>query len=130
MRKKRIFNGIPLTEYCRKNNIIYGTIMNRIKKGMTLRQAIHRKLEWDKQFINWVPLKKYCRDNNISYDTMYSRLNYKKVEEKIKPIKIDWVLLREACRRAGVKFDGVFYRIRKKWMDPKKAIQFYINKKK
>lgn len=102
------YDGIPLVEYCKKNDInpssIYTAIVRKLSKCDTPLQQIvnecvesYRKLNI-KYYYNGIPLVEYCKSVGLNYDTiqhkyieLYSNNKNMSVEEGIKKI-VDYYL--------------------------------------
>ena len=93
---KYFYNGIPLSKYCKDNNINISTIRSRIWKkkkskkyeNYTEQEIVDMVIEaygsTTEYMYNGISLRQYCLDNNINIGTIYSRINnLKKKNEKL-----------------------------------------------
>lgn len=87
-KSKYFYNGIPLSKYCKDNNINISTIRARIWKkqkskkyeNYTEQEIVDMVIEtYDngstKYMYKGISLRQYCLDNGINIGTIYSRIN-------------------------------------------------------
>ena len=84
---KYYYQGIPISEYCKKHNINVNTIRGRIWKKLhnkkyenySLEEIINMVMESSgtqvKYMYKGVSLRQYCIQNNINITTINSRIN-------------------------------------------------------
>lgn len=87
---KFFYNGIPLTKYCKDNDINVNTIRTRIWKkkqskkyeNLTDQEIVNMVVEAYGTSIKYmykgISLRQYCIDNDICYRTIMGRINYLK----------------------------------------------------
>lgn len=72
------YNGIPLKDYCNANGFIYGTIQHRIKRGMTVEEALKKPIKWGGIPIYFMPdgtpMYKVAKQNKMEIQTIYARM--------------------------------------------------------
>lgn len=140
---KYFYNGIPLVEYCKKNNIAYTTIINKIKKYLkenknaTLSEAIKyvlsKKYSVYKYYYNGIPLIEYCKKNNLNYRTITNRiislskkhLNFTLNEIIEKAVNMNYrtkyyyydTPLSEYCKKNNISYTTIISRIKNNEID-------------
>ena len=84
------YEGIPLKQYCRENNLDYSRIVSRLKLGWDIESAIYapkgvRYKDWVARtnnnsvkvksdlYYKGIKLKQYCEEHNISYSLVCHR---------------------------------------------------------
>ena len=85
-RVKYIYNGVPLVDYCKKNDVDYNNVMNRyntnLKKGLDEEEALKKAVESlyidkpvrVKYMFDGISLSKYCKKNNIPYNNIIQKI--------------------------------------------------------
>lgn len=90
MYSKHFYNGVPLTTYCKNNNIDYDLVIGRLVRGWDIDSAVSAPSGvYLKNWLNRnneplkikstpyykdVPLKQYCEENSLPYDRTYRRI--------------------------------------------------------
>ena len=97
---KFFYNGIPLKEYCKNNNLNYSSIttyINREKERnskLSDEELIKQYLAKEhkgiyKYYYLGVPLKQYCDNNNINYKNIIAYINTYKNTDNFKNLNND-----------------------------------------
>lgn len=85
--RKYFYNGIPLSQYCKENNLNIDTIRTRIWKqkqskkyeNYTEQEIVNMVIETcgghTKYMYKGISLRQYCFDNGINIKTITSRIN-------------------------------------------------------
>ena len=143
---KYYYKGMLLTEYCRKNDIGYTLVVNRVNMlknkypNKTIEELIDMSINYEpyKYNYNGTTLKKYCINNGINYDKVIK--NMKKIKnnnpdiqtEKLiklaldyKPVKYMYngISLKQYCDSNDIcysKIKNIIYYLEKQY--PKMAI--------
>jgi len=70
-----MYEGVSLHEYCKNNNHKYTTVCHRIRKGMSVEEAIKKKTKTHKFLMyKGISLYQYCEENGLNYGTIYTRI--------------------------------------------------------
>lgn len=86
MKNKYFYKGIPLSIYCKDNNINYKSILTKISEikndknnNQTDQEIVNRAIETygqkRKYFYQGISLRQYCLNNNIIFDSVVNRIN-------------------------------------------------------
>ena len=98
---KYFYNGIPLSKYCKDNDINISTIRSRIWKkkqskkyeNYTEQEIVDMVIEAYGSAIKYmykgIALRQYCLDNGINIGTINSRINNLRKQEKALISKLD-----------------------------------------
>ena len=95
---KYFYKGIPLKDYCIKNNINYDSIRsfinNRKNCDISDEELIEQYLNKKhtgiyKYYYKEIPLKQYCEDNNISYKAIIAFIKRNKDKDEYKNLDND-----------------------------------------
>lgn len=81
---KIYYKGVPLAKYCRENNVIYKSVVTRMReKRMTPEEAVETlyKNRWIMKCSDGTPLIKKCKDK-AEYSRMYRRMTVKRMNAK------------------------------------------------
>ena len=156
MSRKYIYQGMPLSEYCRKNNIPRNPIYIRIKRlkakysNLTDTELVSLAIQKEimpkhKHMYQGIPLKKYCDQNNIPVKKIYNRLtNLRKkypnfTDSELLKLAIEgkhfskYIYkdqpLKEYCNQNGISYSTISKHIRKLKIDsPNLLIEEIITK--
>ena len=119
MNKKYRYNGMPLSEYCKNNNINKSIVYSRIYQMQNSKKyenytdqeivdlVMESACKRQEYKYNGIPLPEYCKNNNINVGTVYARIqekrNTKKYENCTDQEIVDLVI-ESICKR--YKYNG------------------------
>lgn len=120
---KLFYKGIPLAEYCRKNDIDYKLVVSRICDGWDIESAVEapiyvRYKEWldEKRSVigphllyKGIFIWKYCKENSLSYETVRQRIYHgwdvdSAIEAPIGVSYNDWLCMTGRANKAKSKY--------------------------
>lgn len=144
---KYFYKGVPISEYCYKNNIDIRVIRARIFRfknkypDKTLDEIVNIAINYkrksnEKYYYENMPLSEYCLKHNLNVKTIKSRINQlrkknpNKTIDEIVDIAINYIdpsknyyknmLLTEYCRLNGLNIDAIksrMFRLKKECPD-------------
>lgn len=128
---------MSIKTYCETHGLNYNTVMNRMKLGWSLEEALKKEVRKDYE-IDGMSLHAYCKKHGLNYATINSRIKqfgYSIEEAVSKPVakkknpKMMYgeVSLREYCITNEISYDLVRKRIQNGW-DIEKAINTEVRK--
>jgi len=82
---KYMYKGVPLSQYCKENNLRYTTVLARVSKlktesensGLTDEEITEKAIvmeTYTKYFYKGVSLYEYCKQNGLNYHTIVKRI--------------------------------------------------------
>ena len=72
---KYMYEGKPLFQYCKEHNINYVYTVIKIKRGLTIEEALRPRYYKSKYEYKGRPISEICKEHNINYQTVIARIN-------------------------------------------------------
>lgn len=123
-----MYQGMPLSQYCKENGLCYQAIWTRIKNGKTVEEAIAPHFN----------LAKYCKEKDVCYGTVRLFMKQGKTldeaialcqENKTKKILLaDGRSLAKVCLEHKILYNAVFYRVKVLKESPDDALKHFLEK--